>query len=72
MFARSVYRNIIYGLEGTDLEPSLEEIKVAARLANAHDFIEVNAFKSFFNVKDKLADYKSLFFSHSLEATTPM
>ena len=40
LFARSIRRNIIYGLEGTDREPSDEEIKEAARLANAADFIE--------------------------------
>jgi ATP-binding cassette subfamily B (MDR/TAP) protein 9 len=40
LFARSVRRNIMYGLEGTDAEPSQEEIEVAARLANAADFIE--------------------------------
>ena len=35
LFARSVKRNIMYGLEGTDREPSMEEIEEAARLANA-------------------------------------
>jgi len=40
LFARSVRRNIMYGLEGTDREPSMEEIKEAARLANAASFIE--------------------------------
>lgn len=40
LFARSIYRNIIYGLEGTNKEPSLEDVKAAARLANASDFIE--------------------------------
>jgi len=40
LFARSIRRNIIYGLEGTDREPSDEEIKEAARLANASSFIE--------------------------------
>lgn len=30
----------MYGLEGTDREPSDEEIKEAARQANASDFIE--------------------------------
>lgn len=40
LFARSVKRNIMYGLEGTDREPSDEEIKEAARQANASDFIE--------------------------------
>ena len=42
LFARSVARNIMYGLEGTDAEPTLEGIKAAAKLANAHDFIEVS------------------------------
>jgi ABC-type multidrug transport system fused ATPase/permease subunit len=28
------------GLEGTDDEPTQEEIEEAARLANAHDFIQ--------------------------------
>jgi ATP-binding cassette subfamily B (MDR/TAP) protein 9 len=41
LFARSVRRNIIYGLEGTEYEPSQEEIEEAARLANADSFIEV-------------------------------
>jgi ABC-type transport system involved in cytochrome bd biosynthesis fused ATPase/permease subunit len=41
LFGRSIKRNIIYGLEGTDMEPSQEEIERVARLANAHDFIEV-------------------------------
>jgi ATP-binding cassette subfamily B (MDR/TAP) protein 9 len=40
LFARSIRRNIIYGLEGTDDEPSTRDIKEAARLANAHTFIE--------------------------------
>ena len=31
----------MYGLEGTEFEPSDEEIKEAARLANASDFIVV-------------------------------
>ena len=35
LFARSIKRNIMYGLEGTDMEPSDEEIEEAARLANA-------------------------------------
>ena len=30
----------MYGLESTDLEPSLEEIKNAARLSNASTFID--------------------------------
>ncbi|KAL3944004.1 MAG: hypothetical protein SGBAC_001914 [Bacillariaceae sp.] len=40
LFGRSIKRNIIYGLEGTDKEPSDEEIERVAKLANAHDFIE--------------------------------
>ena len=40
LFARSIYRNIIYGLEGTEFEPTAEEVKEAARLANASTFIE--------------------------------
>ena len=40
LFARSVKRNIMYGLEGTSSEPSQEEIEHAARLANAASFIE--------------------------------
>lgn len=44
LFARSVRRNILYGLEvedGTPPEhvPSDEDVEEAARLANAHDFI---------------------------------
>jgi len=39
LFARSIKRNIIYGLEGTATEPSMEEVQQACRLANAHDFI---------------------------------
>ncbi len=31
----------MYGTEGTDMEPSQEEIERVAKLANAHDFIEV-------------------------------
>ena len=42
LFARSIRRNIMYGLEGTEFEPSDEEIKEAARLANAASFIEVS------------------------------
>lgn len=40
LFARSIKRNIIYGLEGTDEEPTQTEIEEAARLANAAEFIE--------------------------------
>ena len=40
LFARSIYRNIIYGLEGTEFEPSVEEVKEAARLANISSYIE--------------------------------
>lgn len=39
LFGRSIRRNIMYGLEGTDMEPSQDDIEQAARLANAHDFI---------------------------------
>ena len=41
LFGRSVKKNIMYGLEGTDREPSDEDIELAARLANASSFIEV-------------------------------
>ena len=34
----------MYGLEGTDREPSDEDIEEAARLANAASFIEVSIF----------------------------
>lgn len=40
LFARSIRSNIMYGLEGTDREPTIDEIKEAARLANASSFIE--------------------------------
>ena len=40
LYARSVARNIMFGLEGEENEPNLAEIKRAASLANAHDFIE--------------------------------
>jgi ATP-binding cassette subfamily B (MDR/TAP) protein 9 len=40
LFARSIRSNIIYGLEGTDREPSMESVEEAARLANASSFIE--------------------------------
>ena len=44
LFARSVRRNILYGLEvedgvPADEVPSSEDMEEAARLANAHDFI---------------------------------
>ena len=42
LFARSIRQNIMYGLEGTDSEPSMGEIEEAARMANAASFIEVN------------------------------
>ena len=42
LFARSIRRNILYGLEqdgdGGE-EPSMEDVVQAAKLANAHDFI---------------------------------
>jgi ATP-binding cassette subfamily B (MDR/TAP) protein 9 len=44
LFARSVRKNIMYGLEGTDDEPTMEDIQLAARLANAHEFIETLPF----------------------------
>ena len=40
LFARSIKKNIIYGLEGSEDEPSQEEVEEAARLANAAGFIE--------------------------------
>jgi len=40
LFARSIKKNIMYGLEGTDAEPTDEEIIEAAKLANADDFIQ--------------------------------
>jgi len=39
LFARSIKRNIMFGLEGTDREPSQEEIERVAKLSNCHDFI---------------------------------
>ena len=39
VFARSVLRNIVYGLEGERDEPTYEEVVRAAKLANAHEFI---------------------------------
>ena len=44
LFARSVRRNICYGLEAEDGVapadvPSADDVERAARLANAHDFI---------------------------------
>lgn len=39
LFGRSIKRNIMYGLEGTDKEPSQEEIERVAALANCDDFI---------------------------------
>lgn len=39
LFARSIKRNIIYGLEGSGQEPTQEEIERAAKLANCDDFI---------------------------------
>ncbi|KAG2449506.1 hypothetical protein HYH02_005650 [Chlamydomonas schloesseri] len=42
LFDRSIYRNIIFGLEEHDGEaapPSIEEVVEAAKQANAHDFI---------------------------------
>lgn len=45
LFGRSIKRNIMYGLEGTPLEPTQEEIEEAARLANADSFIQGMPFK---------------------------
>ena len=39
LYARSVARNIMYGLEGTKFEPTMEQIKDACVFANAHQFI---------------------------------
>lgn len=44
LYARSVRRNILYGLEEEDGEPpgsvpSVDDVEQAARLANAHGFI---------------------------------
>ena len=39
LYARSIARNIMFGLEGTPDEPTLEDIKAAAVLANADSFI---------------------------------
>jgi ATP-binding cassette subfamily B (MDR/TAP) protein 9 len=39
LFARSIRRNIIYGLEGTVDEPSQADIEEAALQSNAHEFI---------------------------------
>ena len=40
LFARSIKKNIMYGLEGTDAEPTEEEIIEAAKVANADEFIQ--------------------------------
>lgn len=40
LFARSIKRNIIYGLEGTDREPSQEDIEHAAKMASCDEFIQ--------------------------------
>jgi ATP-binding cassette subfamily B (MDR/TAP) protein 9 len=40
LFGRSISKNIIYGLEGSVHEPSEEEVRHAAFLANASSFIE--------------------------------
>lgn len=37
---RSIKQNIMYGLEGTYMEPSQQQIEEAARLANADSFIQ--------------------------------
>ena len=41
LFGRSIRRNIIFGLEGTEYEPTFDDIKKAAEFANAATFIEV-------------------------------
>jgi ATP-binding cassette subfamily B (MDR/TAP) protein 9 len=41
----SIRKNITYGLEDTENEPTLEEVQEAARLANAAGFIESLPFK---------------------------
>lgn len=43
LFGRSIKRNIKFGLEGTEIEPTDDEVKEAARLANAASFIEVSS-----------------------------
>lgn len=40
LFARSIKKNIMYGLEGTEAEPTDEAIVEAAKLANADSFIQ--------------------------------
>jgi ABC-type multidrug transport system fused ATPase/permease subunit len=45
LFHRSIRRNIVYGLEGSQQEPSSEEIEDAAKVANAADFIKVGRVK---------------------------
>ena len=50
LFARSIKRNIMFGLEGTDREPSQEEIERVARLSNCDDFIRKVSFITFFLV----------------------
>ncbi|KAK9831825.1 hypothetical protein WJX74_010840 [Apatococcus lobatus] len=46
LYARSIRRNICYGLEAedgvpADQQPSAEDVEVAAKLANAHEFISM-------------------------------
>jgi ATP-binding cassette subfamily B (MDR/TAP) protein 9 len=45
LFGISIKRNLMLGLEGTDEEPTQEEIEEAARLANADSFIQAMPFK---------------------------
>jgi ATP-binding cassette subfamily B (MDR/TAP) protein 9 len=40
LFGKSIQQNIMYGLEGTEYEPSEADIRHAATLANAAEFIE--------------------------------
>jgi ATP-binding cassette subfamily B (MDR/TAP) protein 9 len=39
LFGRSIKRNIMYGLEGSECEPTQDEIERVASLANCADFI---------------------------------
>jgi ABC-type multidrug transport system fused ATPase/permease subunit len=50
LFARSIKRNIMFGLEGTDREPSQEEIERVAKLSNCDDFIRKVCRNSFWLV----------------------
>lgn len=52
----------MYGLEGTDNEPSDEEIERIAKLANAHDFIQVCVFSILNLCKNLLSADPECFF----------